>query len=137
MKSAFDTSALAKRYIEESGSEAVAQLLLQSSILGLCVMCVPEMISALNRRRREGALNNRQYHQIKNALSKDITQADILGLTPAILAKATILLENNVLRASDALHIACAIIWQANLFVSADERQITAAQNAGLKVQLV
>jgi len=40
-------------------------------------------------------------------------------------------------RAMDALHVACAIQWGAELFVSADERQVAAAKKAGLKAGLV
>jgi hypothetical protein len=32
----------------------------------------------------------------------------------------------------DALHVACAIEWKADLFVTSDKRQLVAAQNAGL-----
>jgi predicted nucleic acid-binding protein len=34
----------------------------------------------------------------------------------------------------DALHIGCALEWEAELFVSSDKRQILAAKKAGLKV---
>jgi len=137
MRMAFDASAFAKRYIEEPGSDAVETLLQQASELGLCVLCVPEIISALNRRRREGAVTPAQYQQIKAVLSVDVADAMVLNLTPAVVAEATHLLENNVLRAMDALHVACAVNWQADVFVSADERQLVAAKNAGLRVEAV
>jgi predicted nucleic acid-binding protein len=37
----------------------------------------------------------------------------------------------------DAIHLACAIEWGADLFLTADHHQYTAAQNANLAVQLV
>jgi predicted nucleic acid-binding protein len=37
----------------------------------------------------------------------------------------------------DALHIACALEWKAELFVSSDNRQIKAAKQAGLNIQEV
>ncbi len=60
-----------------------------------------------------------------------------MNLTPSVLEKTTDLLENNVLRSLDAFHIACALEWQADLFVSSDERQITAGINSGLKVEFI
>jgi len=35
------------------------------------------------------------------------------------------------------LHIACALQWEAELFVSADQRQVSAARKAGLRTKLV
>jgi predicted nucleic acid-binding protein len=34
----------------------------------------------------------------------------------------------------DALHVACALDWQADLFVSSDRRQLAAAAKSGLRV---
>jgi predicted nucleic acid-binding protein len=38
-------------------------------------------------------------------------------------------------RRMDALHIACAIEWGADVFLSADARQLAAARRAGLKTK--
>jgi hypothetical protein len=38
-------------------------------------------------------------------------------------------------RALDTLHIAAALEWSADLFVSADDRQLHAAEQAGLAVE--
>ncbi len=63
---------------------------------------------------------------------EDVHDAIVLQVTPAVISHSVKLLETNVLRAMDALHIACALEWQAELFVTADKRQYKAAQNAGL-----
>lgn len=55
MKLLVDTSSFAKRYIQEAGSERLDEFLQQASELAVCVILVPELISALNRRLREGA----------------------------------------------------------------------------------
>ena len=39
--------------------------------------------------------------------------------------------------AADALHVACALHWEAELFVSADKRQADAARKAGLHTKWV
>ena len=49
----FDSSALAKRYIEEKGSDQVQAILSSAAALAVSVICVPEIVSALCRLRRE------------------------------------------------------------------------------------
>lgn len=137
MKAVFDSSSFAKRYIVEPGSEKVDSILQNTSQLGLSLLCAPEIVSALNRRIREGVLPKAKYDQIKVQLAADVGDAVILHLTPDVIATAVTLLENNVLRAMDVLHVAGALIWQADLFVTADRRQFAAAQQAGLNSQLV
>ncbi len=137
MKIVFDSSSFAKRFIAEPGSEEVDKICQKASELGLSVLCVPEIISALNRRVREGSLPSAGYELAKSRLLAEVKDAAILNLTPEVVATAVTLLENNKLRAMDALHIACARQWQADLFVSSDQRQIQAAQKSGLAIHFV
>ena len=119
----FDSSALAKRYIEENGSDRVQVILSSASALGISVICVPEIISALCRRRRERRLSRQQYLEAQTGLFSDIEDASVIGISEQVIARAVELLERWPLRSADALHIACAAEWPAQLFVSADERQ--------------
>jgi predicted nucleic acid-binding protein len=57
---------------------------------------------------------------------------EIINITPDVIAKTEALLEVNVLRAMDALHLACASEWQAELFVTSDRRQEKAAKTSQL-----
>lgn len=50
---------------------------------------------------------------------------------------ALALLEANTLRALDALHLACAAEWQADLFVTSDRRQWQAAAGMDLPTEYV
>lgn len=137
MKLICDSSALAKRYVLEDGSEALARLLQRASQLALCTIVVPEIISGLNRRRREKVLSSDDYRVIKRNLVEDVHDSIVLQITPAVISYSVSLLENNTLRAMDALHIACALEWQAELFATADRRQLNAAQNAGLLTEYI
>lgn len=137
MKVVFDSSSFAKRYIAEAGSEQVDHILQNTTQLGLSVLCAPEIVSALNRRVREGVLPQPGYEQIKAQLAADVGDAVVLQLTPDVVATAVALLENHPLRAMDALHVAGALAWRADLFVTADRRQFDAAQQSGLNSQLV
>jgi len=127
-----DSSALAKRYVEERGCQQVDDLCQEASLLAVSVLCVPEIVSALNRRMMEKVLSHEQYVHAQRHLLLDIEDSVILELTVPVIAATVAVLERNALRAMDALHVACAELWEAELFVSADTRQIAAAKKAGL-----
>ena len=135
MKLVVDSSAFAKRYVQEDGSEDMDLLLQRASELALCIILVPEIISGLNRRLREGFLSTRDYRRAKMQLLEDVHDATLIQITPSVISHSVKLLENNVLRALDAFHVACALEWQAELFVTADRRQLKAAKNVGLHTE--
>lgn len=137
MKVFFDTSSFVKRFVEEVGSKQIDDIIQRASEVGLSIICFPEIISALNRKLSSGLISKETYLDLKSDILEDIEDADIINLTPVILKKITELLEDNTLRSLDAIHIACAIEWQAELFVSSDKRQVSAAAKSGLKVEFV
>lgn len=137
MKTFFDSSAFAKRYVEEPGSQAVDSICQEATEVALSVLCVPEILSALNRGVREGILTSREYEEAKQYLSQDIRDVVIINLIPQVISTCTKILEASPVRAADALQIACALGWETELFVSADRRQISAAKKAGLRTKLV
>ena len=130
-----DSSALAKRYIQEPGSDRLEGILSLASSLGVSVICVSEVVSALCRRRREGNLSRQEYLKAKQALFEDIEDASVVNVPERVLARAVELLERWPLRSSDSLHVASAAEWSAELFVSADERQCAAARAYRLQVE--
>jgi predicted nucleic acid-binding protein len=137
VKTFFDSSAFAKRYVEEPGSQAVDSICQEATEVALSVLCVPEILSALNRRVREGILTSREYEEAKQYLSQDIRDVVIINLIPQVISTCTKILEASPVRAADALQLACALGWETELFVSADRRQISAAKKAGLRTKLV
>lgn len=130
-----DSSALAKRYVEESGSDRVQDILSSASSLTISVLCISEIISALCRRRRERKLSQQQYLAAKEALLADIEDMSVINLTDRVITRAVDILEKWPLRSSDSLQIASAAEWSAQLFVSADDRQCAAARQYGLQVE--
>ena len=64
MRTFFDSSAFAKRYVEEPGSRAVDSLCSHATELALSVVCIPEIISAMNRLMREGQLSRPNYELV-------------------------------------------------------------------------
>jgi len=137
MKAYLDSSSFAKRFVDEAGSDKVETTCAEATALGLSVLCVPEIISALNRRRREHTLTRVQYDTAKRRLIQDIRDADIINLTTSVVGSSITVLEASPARALDALHVACALEWGADVFVSSDKRQLNAAKRAGLKTRKV
>ncbi len=137
MKTLFDSSAFSKRYIDEKGSQEVDDICRETSVLALSVICVPEIISALNRGVREKHLSRHEYFTAKSRLLADVADAIIVNFTVEVIARTTLLLETSALRAMDALHVACALEWGAELFVSSDQQQIMAARKCRLSVKYI
>jgi predicted nucleic acid-binding protein len=137
MKAFFDSSGLAKRYIKEQGSDKVERALMDASEVAVSLVCPPEIISALSRLSRQGSISASQYDLAKNAFFTDIEDMAICAVTVPVVHKAIDLIEGFPLRTLDALHIACALDWRAEVFVSADRRQLAAASESGLRVFLV
>jgi uncharacterized protein len=129
-----DSSALAKRYLQEPGSNHLEEILPSATSLGVSVICLAEVVSAFCRLRREGKLSPAQYLNAKRAFLADIEDCSVTDVTDQVMACAIELLERWPLRSSDALQVASAAEWAAELFVSADTRQCTAARGYGLHV---
>jgi hypothetical protein len=137
MQSFFDSSAFAKRYIDESGSTEIEKICIESESIAVSSICFPEIISALNRRLRENSISKKDYLLIKERLIVEFEQIEIINVLPEVVAKSILLLERNSLRTLDAIHIASALMWKPDLFISSDKRQILAAKKAGMKVRFV
>jgi hypothetical protein len=137
MRAFFDTSAFVKRYIEEPGSERVIEICREAEHLVLSLICLPEMISTLNRLVREGKLSGDQYQQVKDLILDDFEDVEVCDITTEVIKQTILCLEKNPLRAMDALHLGCALTVRPDVFVSSDRRQIEAATKEGMEVQEV
>lgn len=129
-----DTSALAKRYIAEPGSDKIAQVFTEATTIFVTILTLPELCSALNRLRRGKNIKRSQYTKVKEAVMNDFNDFSVLDLTPEVIAASITLLEQYPLKSFDALQIACALEIQAEAFVTADQQQQKAAQKSNLNV---
>ena len=137
MNTFFDSSAFAKRYVEERGSAEVEDICRVTDRLAISSLCIPEIISALNRRIREKVIRKTDYPTIKSRLLVEVRDTEVVHLTDEVIALSTLILEQNIVRAMDALHVACAHAWKSDLFVTADNRQWKAAVKLGLKSRYI
>jgi len=130
----FDSSAFAKRYVNESGTVEVLAWCDRATELVMSVIAVPELVSAFRRLLREGRLKEAQYARLKSELFLDLEDALLCDSSPRVIQKAVEALEAAPLRGMDAIHLGAALVCVADVFVSADARQCSAARLLGLRV---
>ncbi|MBD3224364.1 MAG: PIN domain-containing protein [Caldithrix sp.] len=130
----FDSSAWAKRYIEESGSDRVEDFCRQAHSVSLSILCVPEVISAFARLKRQNMITRAQFDQAKKALFKEIEDIRLINITPDVISHSVTLLQRYHLRTLDALHLACAAESNMDHFITSDIRQKEAATQYGFDV---
>ena len=134
MRVYFDSSAFAKRYINEPGTAEVLAWCDRATELALSVIAIPELFSAFCRLKREGKLSAGQYRRLKSDLMADIADALICDTTLQVIRQSVQALERHPLRGMDAIHLGAAVISAAEVFISADVRQCAAAEALGLRV---
>ena len=137
MRVYFDTSALAKRYIKESGTAEVNEAMNKASQIVVSVITLPELISALMRNKINKKVTELQYEESKNELAKDMQDMGVCELNSGVISQAVGLIEKFSLRTLDALHLACSIQSQSELFVSSDQKQLNAARLLKINVRQV
>src|SRR5260370_12495672 len=93
MKFFFDTSACAKRYVAETGSNAVLELCEQAESIGLSILCLPELTSTLCRLVRERKLSKAKYGELHTFIMTDLSDVDIFDITPAGIKEQFVSME--------------------------------------------
>jgi predicted nucleic acid-binding protein len=141
-----DTSALVKRYVAEVGSAWVRRLLAHPAqyVIYTAALAQAEVISALQRRVREGRLEVAQAQRLARRVTVHFAQRyQVIAITQAVVDQACVALQAHPLRASDAIHLACAlairrIAHEQGLpppsFVVADAALLAAATAEGFTV---
>ena len=70
MRVFFDSSAFAKRYISETGTDKVLAWCDQATEIGLSAIALPEIISAFCRLRREGEIDAQRFKDLTGLTRK-------------------------------------------------------------------
>lgn len=139
-----DTSALAKRYVRESGSRWVVALTnprnRTKSITS--VLVGPEVMSALVRKMRTGSMTPDELRRAGRLFRREWRQLlHVRDVSPTGIDRAMLFVERHGPRGHDAVHLATALAvsderQQVGLsplvFVSADRTQLAAARAEGL-----
>jgi predicted nucleic acid-binding protein len=141
-----DASALAKRYIAETGSDLVDRLLdhAERSRMVALRLNVGEVISVLVRRRNEHAITHAQFLAASTDLraeTVDDRRFSLLSTDEPQIDASWDLIEQHSINATDALLLRCTLNLAAAhradgddlVLVAADQRLLAAAQAEGLR----
>jgi predicted nucleic acid-binding protein len=142
-----DTSAIAKRYVRERGSDRVDTLYRAAEqgkfTLTYSVWNIGEVLGVLDKQRTRGSLTQQQYDTAisiyfgENEKLIRLNSLVIVPITNTILVESWKLIQEQHIYAADALQIASAAQTGSILFLTADKRLAEAASNHGLKAMNV
>jgi hypothetical protein len=135
----FDTSALAKWYLNEARSEDVEKYIQEHGPVNISDLTVVEMRCLLARRRREKSIDSKIEIQVFATFQEDIRKNVLIchplpdGLSWGAVNLISVL-SDIPLRTLDALHLLIAKETQADILATADRIMIAAAKVMGLSV---
>ncbi len=142
----FDSSAVVKKYVSETGTEWVLSLFKPSVKNAIYITQITgvEVVSAISRRCRSGNLTQKASQRSIFRFKRDFqSKYRVLRMTDSVLSEAMRISENYGLRGYDSIQLAVATeledISISNslsqiIFVSADKLLNKAAQSEGLAV---
>jgi uncharacterized protein len=135
----FDTSSLAKAYIDEARSDDVDEFLRkQTDRIAICQLSILEMRSTVARRAREGRFDALTAARVWSTFQIDISDElfEILSVVESDYSVATRMIDRVAplpLKTLDAIHLAVAERATASSFATSDKHQLNAAEALGLK----
>jgi len=135
----FDTSALAKWYLNESFSEDVERYLMEHGPVAISDLTVVEMRSLLARRRREKHVDPKLEIRVFATFEDDIRRGFLIRhpMPATTIAGAVNListLPDVPLRTLDATHLVIAREIDASILATADRIMAAGAREMGLSV---
>jgi predicted nucleic acid-binding protein len=134
-----DTSALIKRYVEESGSEDVLDWMDRADMIGTALITRAEVASAITRIARINNLDSQVSDKALNKFRFEWNNFNRLPSNEELIARADFLACQHGLRGYDAVHLAAALIWQEALMLPValatyDQELADAGEKSGLQV---
>jgi uncharacterized protein len=135
-----DTSALAKRYISETGSIWVRSLLdpaagAQTFIVRVAAV---ELIAAVTRRERAGSISTTDATTARTAFERDLdSEYQVAEVTVALVRRAMRLAAAHGMRGYDAMHLAAALEVNEALVASASAPLILISADVELNAAAV
>ena len=135
----FDTSALAKWYLNEENSDEVERYLQKHGPVAISELTIVEVRSLLARLRREKKLDIKLENKIFGVFREDIRQRHLFchSLPAGVMEGAVNLisvLADLPLRTLDALHLTIAREIMADVIVTADRVMASASKAIGFSV---
>ena len=142
-----DSSALIKRYVEESGSKVIQELYKKAYSgeikLITSLWNVGEVLGVFDMKRRRGELAEKTHDFVRRAFLTDIKRMSTIGVLEIVpvhsmlLADSWEIIERHHIYQADALQIVSAKYESAEEFYTADKRLHKVALGEGLNSILV
>jgi len=135
----FDTSALAKWYLDEFGSDEVEAYLQSRSSVAISTLTIVEMRSLLARRRREGILGTEHEGKVFTTFEDDVHRRRLIrhpvdDQSVEGAARILTLLHDSGLKTLDALHLSIARETGSRTLATADRVMADAARELEMEV---
>jgi predicted nucleic acid-binding protein len=142
-----DSSALAKRYVTETGSSWIRTITDNEieNIIVVARIAWVEVISGLSRLKREGKISENELKETIEIFQSDWeAYYQIVEIDKDVVEKAAQLVQRHPLRAYDSIQLASALKLDPQLgdsepntyiFVSGDNRLLTAAEAENLDTE--
>ncbi len=135
----WDASALVPLFLAERESRRVREWLAEDDRIVTWVWTRTEIVSAVERRVREGVLSRSERRLVLERFHELATSWDEVTDVLAVRSLADLLLARHPLRAADAGQLGAALLIQNQFggalpFVCLDERLSAAAELEGLRV---
>jgi len=134
-----DTSALAKWYLNERGSEEFSEWIQAAGDVHISTLTVVEMRCLLARRGRNNELGPKLEQRLFSTFENDINKGYLIRhpVQDYMFEQALALiqsLQQIPLRTLDALHLSIAQAIRADTLVTADKQMVAAAKKVGFTV---
>ena len=133
-----DTSALFKRYVKETGTDAMDKLFATGATRFICAITPVEVISNLRRLvDLDRLITEKEFQLLKGVFLQDISanRLEIVELAPSLLVSSLELCADQYITPLDALQLASALNMREHpVFVCADKKLLQRAAEKGLKI---
>ena len=128
-----ESSALVKRYIQEKGSQDVKVWIEAADMVVTGLINRVEVATAISRAGRMKLITSQESLAALRQFRSEWESIQRLPITEYTVARGDSLAVEHNLRGYDAIHLACALIWQETLgmpvtLVSFDSQLIEAAK---------
>ncbi len=137
----FDTSALLKLYLEESGSDRIRQVISGADICLAHILTYVEMRAAFAWAGRMQRISEGDLENLVTSFDRDWAAFERMGIDEGLVRQAGQLADRFGLRGYDSVHLAAArraweVVAQPGYFAFAtfDIRQASAARELGISV---
>ena len=132
-----DTSALIKRYIQEQGSDELAEWISSATFVGTSTITYAEMSAALAKIERMQWVSAEEASVAWGNFLEDYPFLVNIEVTQTLVVLAGDLAMEHGLRGYDAVHLAAALIWQEKMgeavqIATFDKQLWEAAKKVGL-----